>query len=235
VEAVRMSATSAARDAANRDAFMAAAEAVIGTRPEVLSGQEEGALAFAGATAELDPVDGSYLVVDIGGGSTELVVGTDEPVGVRSMDVGCVRITEKFLHHDPPRPDELSEALGEVREQLEDAVQYVPQLRDAARMVGVAGTVTTVAAVEMGLQAYDRDRIHHFWLTRAAAEDVFRTLATERRDDRAANPGLEPGRVDVIVGGCVVLVAVLRFFDLPGCLVSESDILDGLAATLRIN
>jgi exopolyphosphatase/guanosine-5'-triphosphate,3'-diphosphate pyrophosphatase len=99
-------------------------------------------------------------------------------------------------------------------------------------MVGLAGTVTTVAAVEMGLPVYDRDRIHHFWLTRAAAEDVFRTLATEKRQQRLGNPGLEEARADVIVGGCVALVAVLRFFDLPGCLVSESDLLDGLAATL---
>jgi len=227
-----MSATSAVRDASNREQFMAAAEDVVGIRPEVLSGMEEGRLAFAGATAELDPSNGPFLVVDIGGGSTELVVGRDEPVGVESMDVGCVRITEKFLHHDPPRPEELSDALMEVRDQLEDAVRAVPELNDAQQMIGLAGTVTTVAAVELGLTEYDRDRIHHFWLTRAAAEDVFRTLATESRASRLGNPGLEEARADVIVGGCVVLVAVLRYFDLSGCLVSESDILDGLASSL---
>jgi len=232
VQAVRMSATSAVRDASNREQFMAAAEDVVGIRPEVLSGMEEGRLAFAGATAELDPSNGPFLVVDIGGGSTELVVGRDEPVGVESMDVGCVRITEKFLHHDPPRPEELSDALMEVRDQLEDAVRAVPELNDAQQMIGLAGTVTTVAAVELGLTEYDRDRIHHFWLTRAAAEDVFRTLATESRASRLGNPGLEEARADVIVGGCVVLVAVLRYFDLSGCLVSESDILDGLASSL---
>jgi len=232
VQAVRMSATSAVRDASNREQFMAAAEDVVGIRPEVLSGMEEGRLAFAGATAELDPSNGPFLVVDIGGGSTELVVGRDEPVGVESMDVGCVRITEKFLHHDPPRPEELSDALMEVRDQLEDAVRAVPELNDAQQMIGLAGTVTTVAAVELGLTEYDRDRIHHFWLTRAAAEDVFRTLATESRAARLGNPGLEEARADVIVGGCVVLVAVLRYFDLSGCLVSESDILDGLASSL---
>ena len=232
VQAVRMSATSAVRDASNREQFMAAAEDVVGIRPEVLSGMEEGRLAFAGATAELDPSNGPVLVVDIGGGSTELVVGRDEPVGVESMDVGCVRITEKFLHHDPPRPEELSDALMEVRDQLEDAVRAVPELNDAQQMIGLAGTVTTVAAVELGLTEYDRDRIHHFWLTRAAAEDVFRTLATESRASRLGNPGLEEARSDVIVGGCVVLVAVLRYFDLSGCLVSESDILDGLASSL---
>ena len=232
VSAVRMSATSAVRDASNREQFMAAAEDVVGIRPEVLSGMEEGRLAFAGATSELDPSNGPFLVVDIGGGSTELVVGRDEPVGVESMDVGCVRITEKFLHHDPPRPEELSDALMEVRDQLEDAVRAVPELNDAQQMIGLAGTVTTVAAVELGLTEYDRDRIHHFWLTRAAAEDVFRTLATESRASRLGNPGLEEARADVIVGGCVVLVAVLRYFDLSGCLVSESDILDGLASSL---
>jgi len=232
VSAARMSATSAVRDASNREEFMAAAEDVIGIRPEVLSGAEEGRLAFAGATAELDPLNGPFLVVDIGGGSTELVVGRDEPDGVQSMDVGCVRITEKFLRHDPPQPEELSDALMEVRDQLEEAVRAVPSFNDAHQMVGLAGTVTTVAAVELGLTEYDRDRIHHFWLTRAAAEDVFRTLATEARAARLGNPGLEEARADVIVGGCVVLVAVLRYFDLSGCLVSESDILDGLASSL---
>ena len=116
---------------------------------------------------------------------------------------------------------------------IRDRVRCVPALRGAARMVGLAGTVTTVAAVEMGLAVYDPSLIHHFWLTREAAEDVYRTLATESRADRIFNPGLEEARADVIVGGCVVLVAVLRFFDLPGCLVSEADILDGLAASLR--
>ena len=228
VQAVRMSATSAVRDASNREQFMAAAEDVVGIRPEVLSGMEEGRLAFAGATAELDPSNGPFLVVDIGGGSTELVVGRDEPVGVESMDVGCVRITEKFLHHDPPRPEELSDALMEVRDQLEDAVRAVPELNDAQQMIGLAGTVTTVAAVELGLTEYDRDRIHHFWLTRAAAEDVFRTLATESAAQRAHNPGLEAGRVDVIVGGAAVLVGIFRVFAFDAMLVSESDILDGL-------
>jgi len=149
-----------------------------------------------------------------------------------SLEMGCVRLTEKFLRHDPPRAEELRDALDDVHDRLEDAVVEVPALREAARMIGLAGTVTTVAAVELGLKEYDRDRIHHFWLTRAAAEDVFRTLATEGRAARLGNPGLEEARADVIVGGCVALVGVLRFFDLDGCLVSEADILDGLAATL---
>jgi len=232
VTATRMSATSAVRDAANRELFVDAATAVIGTRPEVLSGDEEGRLAFSGATAELDVADGPFLVVDIGGGSTELVVGADAPVGLVSLEMGCVRLTEKFLRHDPPLPEELRDALDDVHDRLEDAVVEVPALRDGARMIGLAGTVTTVAAVEMGLKEYDRDRVHHFWLTRAAAEDVFRTLATESRAARLGNPGLEEARADVIVGGCVALVGVLRFFGFDGCLVSEADILDGLAASL---
>lgn len=232
VTATRATATSAARDAANRDEFFGPAQAIIGAPLELLSGDEEGQLSFAGATAELDPATGPFLVVDIGGGSTELVVGRDAPVGVRSMDFGCVRLTEKYLRHDPPRAEELADALADVRDQLEDAVLAVPEFAEPARMIGLAGTITTVAAVEQGLPAYDRDRIHHFWLSRAAAEDVYRTLATEKRADRVCNPGLEEARADVIVGGCVALVAVLRFFDLDGCLVSESDILDGLAHTL---
>ncbi len=227
-----MIATSAARDASNRADLLGPAEQVVGVAPELLSGQEEGRLSFEGATAELGASEGPYLVVDIGGGSTELVIGRDVALGVHSMDVGCVRMTERFIEHDPPLAEELADALAEVRDRLEEATVLVPALREAACMVGLAGTITTVAAVEIGLAAYDRDRTHHFWLTREAAEDVYRTLATERRADRVHNPGLEEARADVIVGGCVVLVGVLRFFDLDGCLVSESDILDGLAHSL---
>lgn len=232
VERVRVAATSAARDAANRDEFFDAAEAIVGARPELLAGDEEGALSFAGATAELDPADGPFLVVDIGGGSTEFVVGTTEPEGVVSVDMGCVRITEQFLHGDPPAAEELSQAISVIHAHLEDVQRAIPSIVDARRLVGLAGTVSTMAAVEIGLAAYDRNRIHHFVLTRDAAEDVFRTLATERRADRVHNPGLEEARADVIVGGAAVLVTVMRHFDFAECLVSESDILDGLAASI---
>jgi len=232
VERARMTATSAARDSANRADFLAAAEEAVGVRPELLSGDEEGRLSFAGATAELNREDGPFLVVDIGGGSTELIVGTDEPVGVVSVDIGCVRLTEKFLHGDPPAPEELSQAISVVHDHLDDVARDLPAVKTAARLVGLAGTVTTMAAVEIGLQTYDRDRIHHFVLTRTAAEDVFRTLATEARADRVHNPGLEEARADVIVGGAVILVTVMRHFGFAECLVSEADILDGLAATL---
>jgi exopolyphosphatase/guanosine-5'-triphosphate,3'-diphosphate pyrophosphatase len=233
VERVRMTATSAARDADNRDLFFEGAEAIVGTRPELITGDEEGRLSFLGATSDLDVAEGPFLVVDIGGGYTEFVFGTTEAEAVRSLDIGCVRLTEKFLHHDPPLPEELSAALQVIDVYLDDIEREVPQVRTANRFVGLAGTITTVAAVEQGLAAYDRDRIHHFALTRAAAEDVFRTLATEARADRVHNPGLEEARADVIVGGCCVLVGIMRHFDLDECLVSEADILDGLVLSLR--
>ena len=230
---VRVIATSAARDAANRDELFARVEAAVGVSPELLSGDEEARLAFAGATDDLDRALGPYLVVDIGGGSTELAVGHAGDGGPRaavSLDVGCVRVTERFLRSDPPDPGELSDALSVLRVHLDDVAREAPATLDAARLVGVAGSVTTMAAVELGLHVYDPDRIHHFVLTRQAAEDVFRTLATEARDDRAANPGLEPARVDVIVGGALILVGIMRYFDFDECLVSEHDILDGIVA-----
>jgi exopolyphosphatase/guanosine-5'-triphosphate,3'-diphosphate pyrophosphatase len=233
--AVRMTATSAARDATNREDFFSAAESIIGVRPELLTGDQEARLSFAGATASLDSDEGPFLVVDIGGGSTEFAVGPDPrgdrliPTGAASVDVGCVRLTERFLHGDPPRAEELAQALSVVEDYLDDVRRAIPDLGDARRLVGLAGTVSTVAAVELGLAEYDRDRIHHFILTRDAVEDVFRTLATEKRADRIFNPGLEPARADVIVGGCIVLVAIMRRFRFRECLVSEHDILDGLA------
>ncbi len=231
VEQVRATATSAARDAENREEFFDAAEDVIGVRPELLGGEEEGRLSFLGATASLEPADGPFLVVDIGGGSTEFVVGTEEPEAVLSVDIGCVRATEKFLHADPPLPEELSQAISVMHAHLDDVEREAPLTKEARRLVGLAGTVTTMAAVEMGLPRYDPDRIHHFLLTRAAAEDVFRTLATEARADRVHNPGLEEARADVIVGGAAILVTVMRHFDFDECLVSEADILDGLVLT----
>jgi len=242
VGAVRVTATSAARDATNREDFFRAAEEAAGVAPELLTGEEEAALSFAGATASLDPAAGPFLVVDIGGGSTEFAVGPSPdadpdgdrlvPSGAMSVDIGCVRLTERFLHSDPPRPEELAQAISVVEDYLDDVRREVPGVADAARLVGLAGTVTTIAAVEIGLAAYERDRIHHFVLSRHAAEDVFRTLAMEKRADRVFNPGLEAARADVIVAGCIILVAIMRRFGFSECLVSEEDILDGLAMTL---
>lgn len=231
VERVRACATSAARDAANRDDLFDPATERIGVRPELLRGEEEAALSFLGATADLGGVGAPYLVVDIGGGSTEFVVGTDAPEGLVSVDMGCVRITEQFLHSDPPSAEELSIAVGHVRDHLGDVEQALPGAAGCT-LVGLAGTISTMAAVEQGLAEYDRDRIHGYRLTRAAAEDVFRTLATEPAAERRHNPGLEAGRVDVIVGGVIVAVSIMRHFDFEEMLVSESDILDGIARTL---
>jgi exopolyphosphatase/guanosine-5'-triphosphate,3'-diphosphate pyrophosphatase len=226
VSSVRATATSAARDASNRDDFFTAAHEA-GIEPELLSGDEEAALSFLGATADLD-APAPYLVVDIGGGSTEFVLGTGSPEGLISVNIGCVRITEQFLHSDPPAPEELSNAVAVVRDLVAEVPRSIPGVLDAPTLVGLAGTVTTVAAVELGLPEYDAQSIHHFRLSRAAAEDVFRTLAIESAAQRAHNPGLERERVDVIVGGCAVLVGVLRVLGFDEVLVSEADILDGL-------
>jgi exopolyphosphatase/guanosine-5'-triphosphate,3'-diphosphate pyrophosphatase len=227
---IRATATSAARDAENRDDLFLPAKAALGTELELLSGQEEAQLSFAGATTGLT-APAPYLIVDIGGGSTELVYGTAAPEALCSLDIGCVRITEQWLHSDPPEPEELSNAVAVVRDHLADADRAIPNLRDAQTVVGLAGTVTAVAAVEQG-KPYDRDRIHHFRLTHAAVEDVFRTLARESAAERRHNPGLEPERVDVIVGGVIVLATILRTFAFDEVLVSEDDILDGLARSL---
>jgi exopolyphosphatase/guanosine-5'-triphosphate,3'-diphosphate pyrophosphatase len=230
---VRITATSAARDAANRDAFFDAAEAAVGVRPELLSGIEEGRLSFLGATADLDPALGPFLVVDIGGGSTEFCFGTTDCEANLSIDMGCVRMTEKYLEHDPPLAEELASCLSVIELHLDDVLRAIPQLPEARTFVGLAGTVSATASVEQGLADYDRDRIHHVVLTKAAVEDVFRTLATESRAERIHNPGLEEARADVIVGGLCILVKVMRQFGFGECLVSESDILDGLVMSQR--
>jgi exopolyphosphatase/guanosine-5'-triphosphate,3'-diphosphate pyrophosphatase len=232
VDRLRVAATSASRDAANREEFFDAVGDVVGARPELLSGEDEGRLSFVGATGDLDPALGPFLIVDIGGGSTEFILGTDHVEGVMSVDVGCVRLTEKFLDHDPPLPEELAACISFADAYLDDVIRDIPGSAEARTLVGLAGTITTVAAVEIGLATYDRDAIHHFVLTRAAAEDVFRTLATESRADRIHNPGLEEARADVIVGGCCVLVALFRRFGFDEMIVSEADILDGLALSL---
>jgi exopolyphosphatase/guanosine-5'-triphosphate,3'-diphosphate pyrophosphatase len=229
---VRITATSAARDASNRDEWFDAAEAVVGARPELLSGLEEAELSFQGATAELDPSRGPFLVVDLGGGSTEVAYGTEHVERALSLEIGCVRLTERFIESDPPRPEELTAAITYAASWLDDVLRTIPGAASAPTVVGLAGTVSTVAAVEIGLATYDRDQIHHFVLTKDAAEDVFRTLATESREDRLANPGLEEARADVIVGGCCALVALYRTLGFDELLVSEADILDGLAASV---
>ncbi len=228
LEGVRMTATSAARDASNRKHFFDISESTIGTRPELISGDEEAELSFIGATADLDPAAGPFLVFDIGGGSTEFAFGTTQMEAGMSTDMGSVRFFDRYIDSDPPEPEELVACLSVAEAHIDDVVREHPVMLGARQLVGLAGTVSTAAAVEIGLATYDRDRIHHFRLERAAVEDVFRTLVTESRADRIHNPGLEPGRVDTIVSGMCILARIVRYFDADDVLVSESDILDGL-------
>jgi exopolyphosphatase/guanosine-5'-triphosphate,3'-diphosphate pyrophosphatase len=242
---VRMTATSAARDAANREEFFDAAARTVGVRPELLGGDEEGRLSFLGATADLDPDGGPWLVVDIGGGSTELVAGGGEAgagpgrsdpsrrLAVRSLDVGCVRLTERFLHHDPPEPEEMAAARSFVDGLLGEAIEAEPRLVGARSMVGLAGTVACLAAVDQGLEEYDRERQHHYVLRRPRVEEMLAALAGTDSAGRRAVPGVEPDRADVIVGGTIVLVSVMRRFGFDECLTSEADILDGLVLSTR--
>jgi exopolyphosphatase/guanosine-5'-triphosphate,3'-diphosphate pyrophosphatase len=234
VRRARLVATSAVRRAANGQALAEAAREASGVEPEVLSGAEEGRLAFLGATAELDPAAGPYLVADIGGGSTELVVGRvgGEVAGVVSLEVGCVRLTERFLAHDPPSSDELGRAGRHVDGLLEQAARQCPELAGARRLVGLAGTVSALAQLEAGLDHYRREAIHHFVLGRQAVQRLLAELASVPSAERAARFRLEPGRADVIVGGCVVLDRLMEHFGFDACLVSEADILDGLVLSL---
>jgi exopolyphosphatase / guanosine-5'-triphosphate,3'-diphosphate pyrophosphatase len=233
--------TSASRDAENRDEFFSLVADVIGKPPTLLSGTDEAVLSFRGATSWLTPRTNEWgepaldVVVDIGGGSTELAVGRpgESPLGVWSIDAGGVRLTEQWLHGDPPTAEELSNAVMVMHSHLDDAEREVPELKNATRLIGVAA-ITTLAAVEIGLLTYDRDRIHRFGLTHAAAEDVFRTLATENRRDRAHNPGLHPDRVETIVGAALILVTVMRHWKHDVCLVSETDSLDAAARSLLV-
>jgi exopolyphosphatase/guanosine-5'-triphosphate,3'-diphosphate pyrophosphatase len=232
IDALRVVATSAARDASNRDALFDSLEAVAGVRPRLLSGDEEARLSFTGATASLNPAEGPFLLADIGGGSTELAVGSTEVEGAMSIDVGCVRLTEAHIEHDPPRPEELLDCLSMTEAHIDEMARTHLLAFEAKQLVGVAGTVTTAAAVELGLASYDSSRIHHFRLTREAVEDVFRTVATENSEQRLGNPGLEADRNDVFVAGMCILVEIMRFFDFDDCLVSEADLLDGVARTV---
>jgi exopolyphosphatase/guanosine-5'-triphosphate,3'-diphosphate pyrophosphatase len=239
----RVVATSAARDAHNAEDFMDPAARIMGVRPEVLLGDEEGRFSFDGATAHLPPDStgtGQVLVVDIGGGSTELAVGYPSAdarhdaagVATRSLDIGCVRVTERFLSHDPPQPGELSAARAAIASELAAARGVLPPLLPEGLLVGLAGTVSTLACLQLGVAEYDRSRIHHAVLGRDDVERWLHTLGGESAKARLAHPGMVEGREDVIVGGAIVLAEVMAAFGRASCLVSEDDILDGLAADL---
>ena len=236
VTAVRLVATSAVRDATNGDEFLRRAGDTVGTRAELLSGDEEGRLSFNGATSGLAPGRGDTVVVDIGGGSTELVMEAEGQVRAVSVDLGCVRLTERCLRGDPPSPAELDHAGRVIAAELDRACDAVPNLRALradSRLIGLAGTVSTLAALDLGLVTYDRSRVHHAVLRATAVAQWCEVLAAESAGQRLRRPGMVEGRQDVIVGGALVLRDVMRRFGFTECLVSESDILDGLVDSLR--
>jgi exopolyphosphatase/guanosine-5'-triphosphate,3'-diphosphate pyrophosphatase len=232
----RMVATSAVRDATNGDDFLQAASKAVGIAAELIPGDEEGRLAFAGATAGLDIETEDVVVIDIGGGSTELVTNRQDTIHSFSMELGCVRISERCFLHDPPRKDEISAAVAAISSQLDDAITAVPHFRslsDERMMIGLAGTVSTLAALGMGLPEYDRELVHHSVLSLQSVEYWCETLAGERSSERFLRPGMLEGRQDVIVGGALILREVMQQLGFANCLVSESDILDGLVMSLR--
>jgi exopolyphosphatase/guanosine-5'-triphosphate,3'-diphosphate pyrophosphatase len=238
VEKARLVATSAVRDATNAEEFLSAAQTATGVEPELLSGLDEGRLSFWGATSSLTAAErgtGFVLVVDIGGGSTELVAGVP-PTGTVtavSLDIGCVRLTERFFHHDPPLESEVAEARAVVDAEVGRARdEGLPSMEDNGLLIGLAGTVSTLTALELELAHYERSRIHHAVLSRQTVEEWLERLATEDRQARLARPGMVEGRADVIMGGVLVLVEVMAGFDRRQCLVSEDDILDGMVASL---
>jgi len=229
VETFRVTATEACRRASNANTFLDQAQTVLGKRPEIISGVLEGQLAYRGALSKLEPHNGTTIVVDIGGGSTEVMIGVgNELQHTVSFPFGAVVLTETELQRDPPRPEELTNAIGLVTDFMDDLVREQPQVLDATRVVGVAGTIVTIAAVELGIARFDPVALHGMTLTREAAEDVFRTLATESLADRKSNPGLPAERADVIVGGCCALVGIMRRLRLPSITVSVHNLLDGV-------
>ncbi len=237
---LRAAATSAARDASNAADFLDPAEAILGRRPEVIEGEEEGRLSYLGATAGLDPRGGPYLVVDIGGGSTELILGRSPessseaagPAAVVSLDIGCVRLAERFLHHDPPGPDELAAAHEAVRS-LVGAVRDGGSFSGGRRLVGLAGTVSALTVMALGLDRFVEEKVHHARVDRRQVRELAARLASLPLEERRRVRGMEPERADVIVGGAIVLEEVMDAFSFGELTTSESDILDGLAAELR--
>ena len=228
VGTIRVTATEACRRATNAAVFLDQAEAVLGARPLVIAGTEEGRLAYSGALSHLPAHDGITLVIDIGGGSTEIMIGEKTLQHAVSFPVGTVVLTESHLAHDPPRPEELTNAIGFVTDFMDDLIRDHPEVMNATRVVGVAGSIVTIAAVEIGLQEFDASALHGVRMTRENVEEVFRTLATETLADRKFNPGLPADRADVIVGGCCVLVGVMRKLRIPEIMVSVNNLLYGL-------
>ena len=228
VEKVRMVATSAPRDAANPDDFRAMVLRTLGTEPEVISGREEAELSFVGAVRELTDTATPRLVADIGGGSTELVLGDGSVESACSMDIGSVRLTERHLHDDPPTADQVAAAERDLRAALTAARRDVP-IERARTFIGVSGTVTTVSALAQGLDRYDPARTHHSHIPAAAVRETADWLLHSTRAERAAKAVIQPGRVDVIGAGALILRVLTDQVGAGEVVVSEKDILDGIA------
>ncbi|MGV9703484.1 Ppx/GppA phosphatase family protein [Streptomyces sp. NPDC003483] len=235
-ERLRFVATSASRDAENRDEFVRGVLDILGVEPEVITGDQEAEFSFTGATKELtgrDDLAKPYLVVDIGGGSTEFVVGDDHVRAARSVDIGCVRLTERHLVHagevsDPPAPADADAVRADIAAALDLAARTVP-LDEARTLVGLAGSVTTVASIALDLAAYDSEAIHHSRIPREKVREITERLLRSTHAERAAIPSMHPGRVDVIAAGALVLLAIMDRTGAAEVVVSEHDILDGIA------
>ncbi|MFD3378606.1 MULTISPECIES: exopolyphosphatase [unclassified Streptomyces] len=235
-ERVRFVATSASRDAENRADFVRGVLDILGVEPEVISGDQEAEFSFTGATKELagrDDLAKPYLVVDIGGGSTEFVVGEDRVRAARSVDIGCVRMTERHLVHDgvvsdPPSPEQVEAIRADIEAALDLAEESVP-LREARTLVGLAGSVTTVSAIAQDLPEYDSEAIHHSRVSYERVREITGRLLSATHAERAAIPSMHPGRVDVIGAGALVLLSVMERIGAAEVVVSEHDILDGIA------
>ena len=226
-QVIRIIATSAVRDAANRDQFMEAVVRATDLQPVLLSGDQEAQAGFLGATIEVHE-PGPYLVVDIGGGSTELVRGTTKAEKFISLDIGSVRLTERHIRTDPPTDGEMEAVAKDADAHLDTALTTLGK-PSGGTMIGLAGTITTLAAIALELPGYQRDAIHHARLTSAQIEDGRARLASMTSEQRRALPAMPKGREDLIVAGVVILQRVMARFGFDACLVSETDILDGVA------
>ena len=231
VEKIRFCATSATRDAANRDLFIDGVKERLGIAPEVIPGEVEAALSFQGATKDFDKAEGPFLVIDIGGGSTEFVFGTDKVEFAKSMNIGCVRMSERHFTNGDPDPGQIAAAIEDIDEAIAQAAKIVP-ITQAKTLIAVAGTATTVAAAALDLPTYDRYAIH---LSRIPAEKVHaisKSFLSMKREDREALGYMHPGRVDVIGAGSLVLSRIMLATGTTEFVASESDILDGMAWSL---
>ena len=231
VEKIRFCATSATRDAKNRDLFIDGVKSKLGVAPEVISGEEEAALSFAGATKEMSDALAPFLVVDIGGGSTEFVIGHRSVEKAKSVNIGCVRMSERHFKSDPASQDEIEAARKDIQAAIKDAASIV-DIKSAKSLIAVAGTATTVAAAALSLAEYDRYAIH---LSRISAEQTHQTadmFLKMNRKERAALGYMHPGRVDVIGAGSLVLSEILKAVGATEFIACESDILDGIAFSL---